>query len=135
MTQQTLKTNASPYRAIRRAKIVSFVTELRRLAVPCKFAAVKLENLRARLVAGCHDEKIRERLFFEADNLTLKNAIKLAWTVERANSESTILETQRSSAIVDGSTFLRLSTNDGGVFKARRPPTLGIGSTSGGIGF
>jgi len=78
--------------------ILVFVTELRRLATYCKFGAVELENVRDRLVAGCLDERIRERLFQEPENLTLDAAVVLAQTVERAKFESARLATAASSS-------------------------------------
>ena len=68
--------------------ILAYVTELRRLASYCKFAGNELESVRDRLVAGCLDDKIRERLFQEPETLSLDNAVILAQTVERATSES-----------------------------------------------
>ena len=68
--------------------ILDFVTELKRLATYCKYEAVELELVRHRLVAGCNDDKVRERLFQETADLTLENAVVLAQTIERATSES-----------------------------------------------
>ena len=67
--------------------VLSFVTELRRLSSYCRFGAAEQDTVRDRLVAGCSDEKIRERLFQEPDTLTLDNAVVLAQTVEQATSE------------------------------------------------
>lgn len=68
--------------------ILSYVTELRRLASYCKFNAVELENVRDRLVARCHDDKISEKLLLEPETITLDAAIVLAQNVELASSES-----------------------------------------------
>lgn len=77
--------------------VLSFVTELRRLASYCRFCTAEHDTVRDRLVAGCSDEKIRERLFQEPDTLTLENAVVLAQTIERATSESKRLSSQQNS--------------------------------------
>ena len=68
--------------------ILDFVTKLKRWATYCKYGALKLELVRDRLVAGCLDEKVRERLFQEPADLTLENAVVLAQTIERATFKS-----------------------------------------------
>ena len=66
-----------------------FLTELRIHIVDCRYdATFEPEILRDRLVAGCKEDRIRERLFMEPDRVTLDQVIALAQTVERANLES-----------------------------------------------
>ena len=68
--------------------IFDFVPELKRLESYCMYVALKLELVRDRLVAGCLDDKVRERLFQEPADLTPEKAVVLAQTIERATSES-----------------------------------------------
>ena len=68
--------------------IFDFVTKLKRLATFCNYRAVKLENVPDRLVAGCLDNKDRERLFQEPADLTLENVVVFPQTIKRASSES-----------------------------------------------
>ena len=68
--------------------ILDFVTELKRLGTYCKYGAVDIELVRDRLVGGCHDDKVRERLFQKPADLMLEYAVILAQTIERAKSES-----------------------------------------------
>jgi len=66
-----------------------FSTALRALAAKCGYPELQVSELvRDRLVAGCRDEKIRERLLQEPDDLTLDAALKLATTLERASTET-----------------------------------------------
>ena len=58
--------------------ILVYATELRRLASYCKFGGVELENICDRLVAGCMEDKIRERLVQKLETLSLDNAVLLA---------------------------------------------------------
>lgn len=99
------------------------MTELRRLASYCKFNAVELENVRDRLVAGCHDDKIREKLFLEPETLTLDAAIVLAQNVERASSESKQLSSVHNAQASYDSSLLKLSsdTNAAAAFQRGRP--------------
>ena len=90
--------------------ILSYVTELRRLASYCKFGAVEHENVRDRLVAGCLDEKIRDRLILEPETLSLDNATVLAQNIERATSESKRLGTHNASSSSRDSSLLKLSS-------------------------
>ena len=103
--------------------ILSFVTELRRLACYCKFGAIELEVVRDRLVAGCFDDKIRERLFLEPDNLTLDNAIIIAQTVERAVSESKRIGTSQESR--GSNELLKLDQSDSRHQSRRQSPSFG----------
>ena len=61
--------------------ILDFVTEFKRLATYCKYGAHELELVRDCLVAGCLDEKVRERLFQEPADLTLENTVVRAQTI------------------------------------------------------
>ena len=71
--------------------ILDLITDLKRLATYCKYGAMELEIVRDCLVTGCHDNKVRERLFQEPADFTLEIAIVLAQTIERATSESKAL--------------------------------------------
>lgn len=87
--------------------ILRFVTELRKLAARCKFGHSEAEHLRDRLVAGCCDEKIRERLFLESDDVTLDDALKIAQTVEGASSEAKKIGAHASNNDTDSVQQLR----------------------------
>ena len=91
--------------------ILAYVTEVRRLASYCRFGGNELEHIRDRLVAGCLDEKIRERLFQEPETLTLENAAIIAQTVERATSESRELAKLRHNTEDDAS-LLKIDHSD-----------------------
>ena len=84
-----------------------------RAATSCIALQVRLvenENVRDRLVAGCQDDKIRERLFLELEDLTLENATLLAQNVERATSESTRLDPKHVSASQHGTSLQRIAS-------------------------
>ena len=79
--------------------VASFVTELRTLLVSCHYdAAIENEILRDRFVAGVRQEKVRERLFMEANDVTLDRCIELAEAVERATSEASKVKDAKSSS-------------------------------------
>ena len=66
-----------------------YATALRVLAAKCGYLeAIVPELVRDRVVAGCRDEKIRERLLQEPDTLTLERILALALTLERASAET-----------------------------------------------
>ena len=100
--------------------VLAYVTELRRLASHCKFGLVENENVRDRLVAGCQDDKIRERLFLEPEDLTLENATLLAQNVERATSESTRLDPKHVSASQHGPSLQRIASRHSRLPSRRR---------------
>ena len=78
-----------------------FSTARRALATKCGYPDTILNELvRDRVVAGCRDEKIRERLLQEPDSLTLDAALKLAQTLERAFFETKAV-TESSKPVVD----------------------------------
>ena len=87
--------------------VLSFITELRKLATRCRFGAGESEHLRHRLVAGCSDEKIHERLFMESDDLTLDEGLKLAQIVERAAEEARTVGNRQPKGDVDEVNLLR----------------------------
>ena len=73
------------------------VTALRALAAKCNYRDDFLnEVLLDRFVAGCTNEKIRERLLLEPDTLTLDQAITLATNIERATAETKALQVSSS---------------------------------------
>lgn len=75
------------------------------------------ELVRDRLVAGCRDEKIRERLLQEPDAFTLDEALNLARILERAPSEIKEVTGQSNSAVD------KISTQNGsGRDKRKRNP-------------
>ena len=78
-----------------------FATALRALAAKCGYREQMVgELIRDRLVAGCKDEKIRERFLQEPDSLTLEDALKLAQTFERAISEMKAVK-EETMAVLD----------------------------------
>ena len=79
-----------------------FVTALRALAAKCNYRDEFVnELLLDRFMAGCTNEKIRERLLMEPDTLTLEQALILAANIERATVETkTIQSTGFSEAAV-----------------------------------
>ena len=87
--------------------VLSFITELRKLATRCRFGAGESEHYRDRLVAGCSDEKIRERLFMESDDLTLEEGLKLAQIVERASEEARTVGNRQLKGDADAVNLLR----------------------------
>ena len=93
--------------------ILSYVTELRRLASKCRFGTTEVENVRDRLVAGCSDDKIRERLFQEPETITLDAAVVLAENVERASVESKLLASSRQNLNSGDSLLLKVDSETG----------------------
>ena len=87
--------------------VLSFIAELRKFATRCRFGAGESEHLRDRLVAGCSDEKIRERLFMESDDLTLDEGLKLAQIVERAAEEARTVGNRQLKGDADAVNLLR----------------------------
>ena len=78
-----------------------FATALRALAAKCGYPdAILNELVRDRVVAGCRDDKIRERLFQEPDSLTPDVALKLEQTLERAFSKTKAV-TESFKPVVD----------------------------------
>ena len=68
-------------------------TSLRALAAKCNYnERFRDELLLDRFVAGCTNEKIRERLLLEPDTLTLDQALTLATNIERATAETKALQ-------------------------------------------
>ena len=77
---------------------LDFVTILRSLASKCNYSDdMRDELIRDRFVAGCCNDRIRERLLLENDNMTLEQALTLAQTFERATSESSKVGNTKSS--------------------------------------
>ena len=103
-----------------------FATALRALAAKCGYPdAILNELVRDRVVAGCRDEKIRERLLQEPNSLTLDVACKLAQTLERAFSETKAV-TESLKPVVDrvaGRTGYRSSHTDQNGTRSERHPT------------
>ena len=109
--------------------ILDYVTELKRLATCCKYGAVELELVRDRLVAGCNDDKARERLFQKPADLTLENAVVLAQTVERATSESKKFGEASKSG--QSNSLLQVDSNQHpGRFRNKRSPSSNRRRTS-----
>ncbi len=66
-----------------------FVTALRSLAAQCDYPdSVTAELVCDRFVAGCRDDKIRQRLLEVPDELTIERALDIARTMERAAVET-----------------------------------------------
>ena len=81
--------------------VAQFATALRALATKCGYPErLTPELIRDRVVAGCREDKIRERLLQEPDSLTLDDALKLAQTYERATSEMKAV-TEQSKPVID----------------------------------
>ena len=68
------------------------------------------EHLRDRLVIVCSDEKIRERLFMESDNLTLDEGLKLAQMVEHAAEDARTVGNRQTRGATDAVNLLRRDT-------------------------
>ena len=78
-----------------------FATSLSALASKCDYlGTIVTELVRDRVVAGCRDEKIRERLLQEPDTLTLERTLALALNLERASAETKTV-TESSTPVVD----------------------------------
>ena len=68
--------------------VAQYATALRALAAKCGYNELLVQEwVRDRVVAGCREDKIRERLLQEPDSLTLDDALKIAQTFERAAAE------------------------------------------------
>ena len=68
---------------------VEYVTALRALARKCNYLDEIFDELvRDRFVAGCANDRLREKLLLEPDELTLDQALTIAQTFERATTES-----------------------------------------------
>ena len=68
---------------------LEYATALRALAGKCNYAdAMREELIRDRLVAGCRNDRLRERLLMEPDTLTLEQALTISQNFERATTES-----------------------------------------------
>ena len=68
---------------------LEFTTALRALAAKCEYRQdFKDELIRDRLVAGCRNDRLRERFLLEPDTLTLEQALTIGEAFERATSES-----------------------------------------------
>ena len=87
--------------------VLSFITELRKLATRCRFGVGESEHLRDRFVAGCSHDRIRERLLMEPDDLTLDEGLKLAQTVERAAGEAKTVGNRQTRGDTDAINLLR----------------------------
>lgn len=66
--------------------ILTYVTELSRNASHFKFAAAEADNIRDRLFANSHSNKILESLIVESDDLTLADTVRIALNVKRTVS-------------------------------------------------
>lgn len=97
-----------------------FATALRALASKCGYLeATVLELVRDRVVAGCCDEKIRERLLQEPDTLTLDGALALAQRLERASIENKAV-TEPATPVVDRVYFRSNNNSNRGTLSQRR---------------
>ena len=67
--------------------IFSFLTELRKIATCWIFGAEEYERLRDRLVAGCSDERVRERPFMQS---TLARLRRQARSTSRTSIEGSV---------------------------------------------
>ena len=77
---------------------MQFVTELRTPAARCRYATTGgHELILDRFVAALTNERIREQLFLQTDNLTLGEALALAQNYERATAESHRVGNQKYS--------------------------------------
>ncbi len=61
-----------------------FVADLKSLAEPCKFGALRDELIRDQLIEKTNSARVRERLLMEDDRLTLDKAFTLALQIEEA---------------------------------------------------
>jgi hypothetical protein len=68
----------------------SFLSELRRLAVTCKFSDLSTA-LRDQFIFGIQSEAAQKRLFLEDDNLKLDKAVQIAISQEQAESSTQIV--------------------------------------------
>ncbi len=65
------------------------MTGLRTLLNRCTYPENAVQELlRDRFVAGLTNDRLREKLLMEPDNLTVENAIRLTQNFERAKTES-----------------------------------------------
>ena len=77
---------------------LQFSTELRTLVAKCSYADdITNELVRDRFVAGLSNDRIRERLFLEKDDLSMDDALNLALNFERATTESRQVTSSTSS--------------------------------------
>lgn len=68
--------------------VAAFLAELRKIAEFCDFGNKLDDMLRDRLVCGINDTSIQRKLLSEGDKLTLKDALKLASSMEVAYRDS-----------------------------------------------
>ena len=79
--------------------IIQFVTELRALARKCTYNDRFVDELiRDRFIAGIINDRLREHLFLQKDDISLEDSIKLAQNFERASSESIKINKSLSSS-------------------------------------
>ena len=78
------------YRSIRKPNIsvAEYMSRLRSLAKDCGFGAQLDVMLRDRLICGINDAAIQKRLLSEGDDLTLKDALQHATSLELAMKDS-----------------------------------------------
>ena len=75
--------------------VSSFVAELRRLTIHCKFGAHLDEALRDRLVCGLNSEAAQKRLLTEPD-LTFAKAVEITTSLEEAAKNACTLQSSGS---------------------------------------
>ncbi|KAL0150690.1 hypothetical protein M9458_053994, partial [Cirrhinus mrigala] len=75
-----------------------FVADLRGLANSCKFWELRDEMIRDQLIEHTNNNKIRETLLLQPDDLTLYKAIAIAFQVESAAECAATLTSQTNSA-------------------------------------
>jgi len=79
--------------------MAQFLSSLRVLARKCEFPAAQFnERVRDQFVAGCTNDRIRERLL---QDRTLENLELVALTLERAQQEAPVLAAAASVTFVD----------------------------------
>ncbi len=78
---------------------LQYITVLRSLAATCGYPEdYRNQLIRDRFVAGCSENRIRERLLLENDDLTLEAALQIAQNLERAVSESSSVHKQSDAS-------------------------------------
>ena len=77
--------------------ISDFVANLKKIAEDCKFDNELDSRLRDQFVCGLNIQSIVNRLLSEPDNLTFKNAVQIALSIELTTKESAEFQNKNSS--------------------------------------